>query len=335
MERTYILRLCGEFYTFDDCPWSDRLEDRTFVKRAAHRAEYLGLLGTGAVLRMLPDFMVRGAVNILARMAFDVLRIRRRVTLENLGLAFGESTGTQRLTALAREAYANIGMTFVEMLLIGGRRDRIPELVDMTEAGAIRDRLETGKGVIIVSCHFGSWELNGASLAVFGIPVTAVAKRQSNPLVDRFIERTRTQFGMKVTNPGASIRHMVAALRRGEAVGLISDQDAGRSGVYVDFFGKKASTPAGAAQLALKYGSPVFVSMTRRTEDGRYASIVREVEIRDDDTVEVLTARFTKIMEEIIARYPEQYFWMHRRWKTRPPDENARSDEGFDTGNGA
>ena len=113
---------------------------------------------------------------------------------------------------------------------------------------------------------------------------------------------------------------------------MISDQDAGKRGVFVNFFGRKASTPGGAAQLAIKYGAPIVVTMSIRTACGRYKSIFREVEVRENDTVEELTQRFTTIMEEVIRQNPEQYFWMHRRWKTRPPDNASRPGERLSHG---
>jgi KDO2-lipid IV(A) lauroyltransferase len=178
---------------------------------------------------------------------------------------------------------------------------------------------------MLVSGHFGSWELNGASIGRAGFPITVVAKQQSNPYVDAWIQRNRENMNMRIIAPGAPVRHILRALKNGETVGLISDQDAGKRGVFVNFFGRPASTPQGAAELALKYGLPVVMIMTARTSPGKYRSLAREIEVRDDDTVETLTQRYTASIEEIIRQYPEQYFWMHRRWKTQPG--NARGED--------
>ena len=137
---------------------------------------------------------------------------------------------------------------------------------------------------------------------------------------------------MKVVSRGAPVKHLVRALKNGEIVGLVSDQDQGDRGVFVDFFGRKASTPAGGAELALRYDTPMFVCVTVRTSPGRFRFIVRPVEIRDGDTVETLTGRYTRVMEEVVRLHPEQYFWMHRRWKTAPSEPTgpavARSGGG-------
>ena len=100
---------------------------------------------------------------------------------------------------------------------------------------------------------------------------------------------------------------------------MISDQDAGGDGVFVDFFGRKASTPRGAAQLALKFNVPIVVVMTLRTGNGRYRGVFKEIAVDENDTVETVTRRYTAYIEDVIREHPEQYFWMHRRWKTEVP----------------
>jgi len=241
--------------------------------------------------------------------------------MDNLRLALGGEYDERGLARIARRSYTEIGMTFIEMFILDRLRGRIHEIVDSSELEAVRRALGKGRGVILVAAHFGSWELNGASIGMAeGIPVATVARTQSNPYVDRWIKRTRESVGVDVYPPGVSIRKFVRALRGGYAVGLISDQDAGRRGIFVPFFGVPASTAQGAAQLTLRYGSPLLVTLSVRTSPGRYRSIYREVPVEPNDTVETLTARYTRMIEDIIREHPEQYFWMHRRWKTRPPD---------------
>lgn len=293
----------------------------TIIKRAQHRAEYLLLAACGALFGTMPATWVYGIVWALGFLAFDVFRIRRAVTLENLRNSFGGEKSERELEKIARLSYVHIGMTFIEMLYAPKLAPRIHEIVDLSDIDIIHRALRRGKGLVLVGCHFGSWELNGGSVAAAGFPLTVVARKQANPLVDRLMNRNRSLFGMKVIPTGASVKHIVRALRNGESIGLMSDQDAGRRGVFVDFFGRKASTPQGSAQLALKYGTPVIVLMTVRTSPGHYRSIPGEVEVMPDDTVESLTQRYTLVMEEIIRQFPEQYFWMHRRWKTRPSTE--------------
>lgn len=294
------------------------MSSKGFGKRFLYRLEYMALISLSAVFRTLPTGALYGFARGLGIFAFSYLRIRRDVTLDNLREAFGKDKTEPELERIAREVYISIATTFAEMLLFPGLRRGVLDMVDLDEVRLIREAAARGRGLMLVSGHFGSWELNGASITTSGIPVVIVAKRQSNPYVDAWVTRCRKELSMNIIGTGAPVKHLVRALRNGEVVGLISDQDAGRRGVFVPFFGRPASTTRGAAELALRYGAPLVACMTVRLSQGKYKTLVREVEVRSDDTVESLTARYTKVMEDIIRVYPEQYFWMHRRWKTRP-----------------
>jgi len=290
-------------------------------KRALHLAEYGALITASVILGILPERLVYKAAWLLGDIAFGVFKIRRDVTLENLERAFGDTCDRKEIERIARASYGNIAVTFIEMLVIPRLRKRIPDMVDLSGIDVLKRCVERGRGLILVSGHFGSWELNGASLGLAGIATTVVARRQSNPYVDEFVNKYRSSFRMKMITHGAPLKELIKALRNNEIIGLISDQDAGKRGVFVDFFGHKASTPTGAAQLALKYGAPIVVLMTKRTAPARYKTIFREIEILPGDTVEELTQRYTSVMEEIIRATPEQYFWMHKRWKTSPENQ--------------
>lgn len=290
-------------------------------KRIVHYIEFHAILVIGTILRFLPRHFVYWFARVLGVLAFDVFRIRRGVTLDNLTIAFGDELSEEARVRLARDAYRNIAMTFIELALIPAMIDHIGEMVDVSELKLFDTLLTPDRGMILISGHFGSWELNGGSIVNAGYHVTVVVKRQANLLVDDLIKEYRALMGMTTVHRGASVKHLVKALRSGGIVGLISDQNEGKHGIFVNFFGKPASTPAGAAQLALKYDSPVVAVMTKRLSPGKYKSIVRQVPVLSGDTVESLTERFTLILEQIIRENPEQYFWMHKRWKTRPETE--------------
>jgi len=245
--------------------------------------------------------------------------------MDNLRMALGSELNEEEIKKISRNAYVNISITFVEMLM-APKHEQILRMVDISDIDVMKQALAKERGLILISCHFCNWELNGGAIAAANIPFIVVAKRQSNPHVDRFINKYRSELGMKVIRPGASVKHIVRALRKGSVAGLIADQDAGRNGVFVFFFGQKASTPRGSAQLALKYGSPIILTMIVRTVPGRYKAIFKEIDVLKGDTVESLTQRYTKVIEDFIRQHPEQYFWMHRRWKTRVEEEQTVID---------
>jgi Kdo2-lipid IVA lauroyltransferase/acyltransferase len=293
-----------------------------------YRFEYGTLVTFSAIFKMLPERWVYGFARLLGLFAYHVLKVRRGVVEENLRASFGAEKDETELSLIARGSYINTALTFVEMLLFPGLAGRIGDMVDMSEGGIIEDAFSRGKGVVFIGCHFGSWEMSGACVGALGYPLSVVAKTQSNRLVEAWINRYRSRFHMRVISTGAPVKHIVRAIRNGEIVGLISDQDAGSHGVFVVFFGRKASTPRGAAEFALRFGAPVLIGMALRTEPGKYHSIYREVEVRPDDTVESLTQRYTRVIEDVIRIHPDQYFWMHRRWKSAPPASPGPAGSG-------
>ena len=300
------------------------------MKRIVHMVEYLAMRLLGMMLFILPLGFTYLTARVLGWFAFEVLRVRRDVTIDNLTRSLGDRYSPEELAGIAREAYRQIAITFAELLVFPRMKKYLGEIVEADEFQPLQKAREDGRGLIVATCHHGSWEMVGAALDSRGIPMTGVGKTQSNRYVDRFINDRRAFMGYRSIPRGASVKKLVQTLRDGEAIGLVSDQDAGRQGLFVPFFGRSASTPRGPAQLALKYRVPAFIVICERISDGRYRLINKEIVIRDDDTVESLTARISAGFEEIIRRHPEQYFWMHKRWKTQPPRE--REEENLENG---
>ena len=283
----------------------------------SHYLEYVGLVVLGRFIRSLTRGTCWWLSGILGVIAFDFLRIRRKVTLENLRDALGKDRGDNAgLKKTARLAYQHIGFTFMEMMRYPLMAGRILSFYEPESIEQLKEVVPNEQGGIFISAHFGSWEMLGAMLYETGYPTAALAKPQSNKLVDKLVARYRRMLGIRVFAVGQSAREMVRSLRQGEFVGIISDQDAGSQGVFVDFFGRKASTPAGTAQLALKYHIPLYVLLGLRVSPERYRIIIEKVPIAEGWGIEEITQAYTRIIEEVIRGNPEQYFWMHRRWKT-------------------
>lgn len=289
--------------------------------------EYAALRIAAALFMVMPHWLFYRLMRAAGIFAFDVLRLRRAVTLDNLRLALGGEYGEDELIRIARESYVNIGTTFAEIAINARMKPHIREIVDLTAITPLREAFEQGRGVIMLTCHYGSWEYAGYAVAEAGMPLTAVGKTQSNPMVDRFLISQRERMDIGVVAKGAQVKELVKRLRRGEVIALVSDQDAGRRGIMVPFFGHPASTPSGAASLALKYNAPVVVNICERTAPGAYTLLCHALPYDEYETVESLTTRMNEAVEQIIRRHPEQYFWMHKRWKTQPPDSNTSTAE--------
>ncbi len=187
----------------------------------------------------------------------------------------------------------------------------------------LTEALSYGKGVVLATAHSGNWELLGASLAMYGFPLVAVVQKQTNGDMDKFINENRTRAGMHVTYK-TGVREMVRMLGEGQVIGLLMDQDAHRDGVMVEFFGRLASTPQGAAALARMKDAPIVSAFITENKDGTHEVIlhppvwVQKTSSRDEDLL-LTTQQLTNVIEQHIRNASHEWFWLHNRWKSTPP----------------
>jgi len=292
------------------------------MKTIAHLLSYWFVRTTCAILLILPLQFSYSLARGIGTVAYHVLRYRRQVVMDNLHIALGREMDDRKLAEIGAESYRQIAMTFIELLIAPKLYTHIQHILEAKHFALIQRLLHQGKGLVTVSGHLGNWELQGAAAATaMTKPFTVAAVQQSNPYIDSFITQRRNEMGMQVAGSKAAMKLLLRALKNKQAIGLVADQNAGIDAVYVDFFGKIAATHPGPAQLALKFGAPMVVGAAIRTAPAQFKILTQQVEIKADDTVESLTQRHVKIFESFIRRYPEQYFWLHRRWKTRPAGE--------------
>lgn len=264
------------------------------------------------------------------------LRIRRGTVDANLRRAFPDADPAW-LERVRRGAYRHLGREAVEMIRLSRlSRERIIELTETPQWDEFLAARAEGKGVLLVTGHYGNWEVAAAAVAARGIPIEAVVKRQRNRLVDARIEAARRRLGIGTIDMRSAPKRIPRALAQGHAIGIVADQDAREAGVWVPFFGAPASTYRGPALFALKFGVPVYAAVARRLEDGRYriegTRIPMESTGDSEADVRRLTARLARHLEDEIRKDPEQYFWFHKRWKTVPPAELPSARSGTTTG---
>jgi Kdo2-lipid IVA lauroyltransferase/acyltransferase len=298
-------------------PWRDRVEF-LFLR---------GFMGALAALPLPAAFRIAEA---LAFLVYLLDRPHRRIGMINLGLAFPEKPIRERRRIL-RESFLNLGRMAAELA-------HIPR----TPAAVIHDRVrfadeawwseaigwERPSGVLILSGHFGNWELLVYAHGLRGHPVHMVHRAIANPLVDRWLNDLRRGAGTKLIRKRTAARDVLQALRQKELLVLPFDQNSVRGmGIFVDFFGVPASTNAGLCRIAMRAEAPIAPAFIVR--DGRTARHTVHVlpviyPTRGDDLeadVLALTKQCSAIFEDMVRRYPEQWLWMHKRWKTRPPGE--------------
>jgi KDO2-lipid IV(A) lauroyltransferase len=285
--------------------------------------EHICIVGFLIGTRLLPARAAVWLAGFLGKIAFDVIGFRRKVTLANLGtrLAGGRSAG--ELEETGRRSYMHFGMSIAEFLRVPGvNRDYVDRYIRLDGLEHLDRALEGRKGAVLVTGHFGSWELMGRALVLAGYPINFIVGVQRNPLVQDMMNNIRRSAGVGVFEPGSLLR-ITRSLRSNGFVAMLSDQDAGPHGAFVDFFGEKASTPQGAARLAIMTGAPVIPGFIVRLGGLRHHVVIEKpVEIpaglgREEAVLEI-TRRFTAVIEKYAREHPDHYLWAHRRWRTRP-----------------
>ncbi len=297
--------------------------------RFRHRLEYGLLRVVTALLRLVPLGVARRVGAAIGRFGYRPLGIRRQTVERQLAAAFpGLPPG--EVARLARDAYAHLGRLAIELALLPhlgpvGLRSLFEDDGDLD---VVRRLAEGGRGIVLCTGHVGNWELTGAWLAMHGFPLDAVVRRMANPLFDGFLNRTRSRTGMRVVYDTDAVRALTRGLKEGRHAALVADQGVlGLASSWVNFFGRPAKTPRGPAVFALRFGAPVVFCAAILQPSGKYRFVAVEVPVaasgdREADVDETVQ-RFTTALERLVRRYPEQYFWHHRRWKRQPHDTPA------------
>jgi KDO2-lipid IV(A) lauroyltransferase len=258
------------------------------------------------------------------------LGIRRTITLDNLNRAFPEQDPAA-VRRIAAGAYRNYGTALMQMLWsMNAAADELVAVVHLRDEGVFRQALARGKGVILLSGHFGSWELIVSSISLaLKMPFVVIAQTQRNRKINRFVNTLRSRFGSTMVPMGPSVRQVMRALKEGKAVAMLGDQSGPKESVFVEFFGRPSATHRGAAAFSLKSETPIVMYMLVRREDGSYDVFFEEVDRSgldgySEENVLELTRRHTAILEKYIRRHPDHWLWMHKRWKHTPYFETHR-----------
>lgn len=298
----------------------------------AHRAEFALFRGLRAVVSLVPERLAVAVAAILGAVAGSVLRVRRADVDRHLELAFPD-WDRRRRDRVARASYRHLAREAVMLFRLGGwSPDRVLERTEVSGLDALRAAAEDRGGALLLTGHLGNWEVGGAAVAARGVPIDVVAKGMANPDFERELFGTRERLGMRVVEMGDAPRRVLRALRRGRVVAIVGDQNAHRNGVFVPFFGRLAASARGPGTFALRTGVPVFIGFGVRRPGWRQSYRIRldllEVERTGDfeRDLAAFTAAYMAAVEDAARAHPEQYFWQHKRWKTRPPEEPVGAD---------
>lgn len=260
----------------------------------------------------------------------SVIRYHRRDAFDALARSLPEIPRDER-AAIVDRMYANLGMNLVELLRLGSAPDEyLRDFLSVEGEEHVRAALAQGKGVIALTGHIGNWDLLCTLSPRFGYPLTIITKEIKPPELNEYWMETRRRFGLKFVPAHNSYRKCLSALKKNELVGFILDQNMIRTeGVFVDFFGRPACTTPGLAYMAAQSGAPVLPVFAVREADGhhriRILPALESPPDREPETIRRFTQLYTRVIEQAVQEHPDQWIWIHRRWRTvqMPGQESA------------
>ncbi len=301
---------------------------------------YLTIRAVVCVVHAVPPAVAFWLSDRIAWLMYRLVASRRRVALENLHAAFPElAQDPGHADELVRGMYRHFIRAVCEAVLFT-RKLHLPNwraFVDLYPAVGMPGTLQSSRSALIVTGHFGNWEMAGYLIGRFGFKTYAIARVLDNPYLERLVKRLRQATGQTIIAKHDDFDRLTAVLSSGGKVSTLADQDAGARGVFVDFFGRPASTHKAIALMALEFDAAIVVVGVPRVsradraasapmagmESTYYAVEVEEIidpreYVERPDAVKAITQRYTSALERLIRRHPEQYFWIHRRWKHQP-----------------
>ncbi len=294
-----------------------------------HRFEYAAVVVVASLVRALPMGIGRRLGTILGTAFHALDGPHRRLAIANLAAAF-PSRSRREHRAIARSVFRHFGRLLVELLKFSSLPpDRMRAVVELEGTDRVRQAHAAGRGVLFFTGHFGYWELHAIAHGLEIAPIAVLARALDNPWLDAMLERVRTSTGNSVIYRRGAVRRVLRALAANQGVAIPIDQHIqSADAVQVDFFDRPAATTSTVAALALRSGAALIPVFALGLPGGRYRLIyehaVRPPTSEGPEAVRELTQRCTDVLEMYVRRYPDQWLWMHRRWRDPEPAEPAR-----------
>ena len=294
------------------------------------RLEHACFCVGAAALGVLPRRTAARLGSALMRLYLRLAPSRRRILTENLRLAF-PGMGSAEVERLAGDSAASVGAAFVEFLQVSGMSEvEIRDRVRVHGEEHLLAARALGRGVFLLSAHFGGWELGAIRAGLVGEPISPVVRPLDNPHLEQELARRRTRFGNRLIAKRDAARDILRAIHAGQTVAILVDQNVlAREAVFVPFFGRLAATTPALALFQLKTDAPVVPAFVRPEGGGRYVLELGAPILADefrapgrdrDESIRRATARYMEVTEQVVRTKPEAWLWIHNRWRTRPED---------------
>ena len=245
---------------------------------------------------------------------------RRMIGYANLKAAFCKEKSPRELNKIIKAVYVNFGQVFTEILSLTKVNKKYIEKYITLEN--VEDKYKLANhpgGLILLTAHFGNWELSGMVSAMIGFPLVVLAREQKMKRLNELLNRLRESKGLTVVRKGITVKYIIKALREGKMIGMVGDQDAGKTGVFADFFGRPVSTAPGSARFAQATGAYILPAFSVRKR-GPYHNIILEepIKIEKEEDIMSYVEQYNKLLERRVRENPDQWLWLHRRWKSSP-----------------
>ncbi len=290
--------------------------------------QYYLLKTISRIICLLPYPWLLALGRLLGRLYYRIAARQRERAIDQIKRGLGLTRPAAEL--IIRSLFVKLGQTFLEVMYLPVFNPAtINRYITIENRHYLDEALAKGKGVAVLSAHMGNWEWLGAGLSMYGFPVASIVKNQPNDQHNRIINEYRQLVGIEMFTRGTSDLVAAAkALKNGRVLGFFSDQDAGKNGVFIEFLGKMASTPVGLAVFARRLAVPVVPAFIVRRAEGGHRIIVKPplcFTFSGDDAADDynFTVQATRLIEDMIRQYPDEWLWFQKRWNTKWAGEEA------------
>ena len=298
-------------------------------KSTARFLAWIALIACSLIIKIIPARCLYGFSRHIAYLGYMLVGKQRKIALDSLSIAFGKEKSPQEIEQIAKDSFSYMAQSAAETLSLLKRPQFAKENVDIEGRQHLENALSKGKGAILVSAHFGNFPILMAHLSITGYKILVIMRSMRDARTEKFFIKGREKLGLKIiySQPrNVCVMESIRALRNNELVFILLDQNFGTGGVFVDFFGRKAATAAGPVVLARRSGAALLPCFIIRQEGGRH-KIIFEPELKQvetgsaQETIILNVQRLTDIIESYIRKYPAEWGWIHRRWKSKMKPE--------------
>lgn len=283
--------------------------------------EYFLFLIIKSIFSFLPWKFYPFLSKLFGSLIFQLLNDRRKIAISNLKFAFPEFS-IYKINEIAKKSFQNVTLTVMEVLALPNwGNEKISEIIKLENPEVLNMALQKGKGIILVGGHYANWELIiPCCTVVNNFKLSTVVLEQRNPFVNNFLDEIRTKNGNETITLDKAPKKVLQHLSENKIIAILGDQSGKEDGLYTKFFGRKTSTHKGPAVFALRTNAELLFMENIRLENGKckltFVKIdYSDIDPKNENAIELLTERITKILENHIIKYPEQWLWMHKRWK--------------------